>query len=128
MHETMQSRTIESRENYLEIIFILSKKGVVRAVDIADMSGYAKPSVSVAVRSLENEGYIELDDNKYIKLTPKGEKISMEVYARHKYITAYLIRSLGLSENLAELEACRIEHFISPETYDAIQKYVDKKS
>ena len=118
---------IESRENYLEIIFMLSKNGVVRSVDIVEKSGYSKPSVSVAVHLLADQGYIEIDSNKFITLTPKGERVAMEVYARHKYITAYLVRSLGLSEKAAEIDACKIEHFISAEMYEAIQVYVDKK-
>ncbi|MDR0405175.1 MAG: metal-dependent transcriptional regulator [Clostridiales bacterium] len=118
---------IESRENYLETVFMLSKKGPVRATDVAEMSGYSKPSVSVAVHSLENAGYIEIDENKFIHLTPKGEKIAMEVYARHKYITAFLTRALELAEDTAEADACKIEHFISTEMYEAIQKYVDEK-
>ena len=118
---------IESRENYLEIIFMLSRKGSVRSVDIVEMSGYSKPSVSVAVHSLAQQGYLEIDENKFITLTPKGEKIAMEVFARHKYITKFLVHSLGLDVITAESDACKIEHFISRETYDAIQKYVDKK-
>ena len=118
---------LESRENYLEIVFMLAKKGPVRSVDIAEKSGFSKPSVSVAVHSLESAGYIEIDENKFIKLTPKGEKIAMEVYARHKYITVYLMRSLGISEEIAEADACKIEHFISAEMYEAIQQFVDEK-
>ena len=117
---------IESRENYLEIIFMLSKSGVVRSIDIAEKSGYSKPSVSVAMHSLEKSGYIEIDDSKHITLTPKGEKIATEVYARHRYITGFLVRSLGLDEAIAETDACKIEHFISTEMYESIQKYVDE--
>ena len=117
---------VESRENYLEIIFMLSKNGTVRSIDIVEKSGYSKPSVSVAVHSLADSGYIEIDENKFITLTPKGEKVAMEVYARHKYITSFLTRSLKLSKEVAEADACKIEHFISTEMYDAIQKYVDE--
>lgn len=117
---------IESRENYLEIIFMLSKKGAVRSVDVAEMSGYSKPSVSVAMHSLREQGYLEIDENKFILLTPKGEKIAMEVYARHRYITRFLMDALGLDEITAEVDACKIEHFISKKTYEAIQAFVDK--
>jgi len=118
---------IESRENYLEIIFMLSRKGAVRSVDIVEMSGYSKPSVSVAVHALAEQGYLEIDESKYITLTPKGEKVAMEVYARHKYITRFLMSSLGLDEAIAESDACKIEHFISAEMYEAIQRFVDEK-
>jgi len=116
---------VESRENYLEIIFMLSKNGAVRSVDIVEMSGYSKPSVSVAVHSLAEQGYLEIDDAKFITLTPKGEKVAMEVYARHKYITSFLTLSLGLDKAIAESDACKIEHFISTEMYEAIQRFVD---
>ena len=118
---------IESRENYLEIIFMLSRKGAVRSVDIVEMSGYSKPSVSVAVHGLAEQGYLEIDESKYITLTPKGEKVAMEVYARHKYITRFLMSSLGLDEAIAESDACKIEHFISTEMYEAIQRFVDEQ-
>ena len=117
---------IGSRENYLEIIFMLGKSGAVRSVDIAEKSGFSKPSVSIAIHSLADQGYVEIDEHKLITLTPKGEKIAMEVYARHKYLTTFLLRTLDLDKAVAESDACKIEHIISTEMYEAIQKYVDK--
>lgn len=117
---------IESRENYLEIIYVLNKKGPVRAIDIVDMSGYSKPSVSNAMHSLKEQGYLTIDDTRHIKLTDKGEKIAVSVYNRHKCITEFFVKTLNIDEKTAEENACKIEHFITDDFYDAIKKFVRK--
>jgi len=114
---------IESRENYLEIIYLLNKKGAVRSIDIVEMSGYSKPSVSNAVHSLETQGYLVIDENRHIQLTGEGKKIAVEVYKRHKCITGFFMKTLDIDEKTAEENACKIEHCITPEFYDAIKKF-----
>ena len=115
----------ESKQNYLEIIYLLSKKGSVRAIDVVEMSGYSRPSVSNAVRALRNDGYITIDDTHQIRLTETGEEIAIAVYERHKCITEFFAKTLDIDEKTAEENACIIEHYITAEFYDAIKKYVE---
>lgn len=116
----------ESAENYLETILILSKsKSDVRSIDIANELGFSKPSVSVAMKNLRNNGYIVTDDNGYITLTEDGLKIANDVLERHTIISQLLI-ALGVDREIALEDACRMEHVISPETFNAIKIHADK--
>lgn len=115
----------ESAENYLETILILQqRRGYVRSVDIAAEMEFSKPSVSVAMKHLRERGCIAVDPEGYITLTEEGRAIAESVYERHLLFTRWLT-SLGVPEELAAEDACRIEHVISEETFRAIQKHVD---
>ena len=117
----------ESAENYLETIYMLIReRGEVRSIDIANELEFSKPSVSVAMKNLREHGYIETSADGYIILTDKGRKIAVEMYERHTMITRWLV-SLGVSENVAAEDACKIEHCISDVSFDAIKKYVEKE-
>lgn len=112
----------ESAQNYLETIYILKKRnGMVRSIDIANELNYAKPSVSVFMKNLRENGYAETDSNGYISLTEKGLEIALTMYERHTLITEWLI-SIGVDAKTAAEDACRIEHVISCETFEAIKK------
>lgn len=112
----------ESAENYLETIFILEKKlNKVRSIDIVNELNYSKPSVSVAMKNLKNHGYILIDDEGYITLTQKGLEIAEKMYERHTLLSDWLI-SIGVSTDIATEDACRIEHVISEESFNAIKK------
>ena len=116
----------ESAENYLETILMLSKKlPVVRAVDIANELGFKKSSVSVAMKQLREKEHIAVSDAGFITLTESGRAIAEMVYERHETITK-LLTSLGVSEEIASEDACRIEHVISPESFEALKKYLAK--
>lgn len=115
----------ESAEDYLERILMLKdEKGYARSVDIATDLGVTKPSVSFAMKRLRENGYIEMDEENLITLTEKGYEIAKRVYDRHKVLTKALV-NLGIPEDIASDDACRIEHDISPETFQAIRKYVE---
>ena len=115
----------ESGQMYLETIYVLSKKkSSVRAIDVGEHMGYSKPSVSRAMGILKKEGLIEVDDGGHITLTDKGESIAKSMYERHT-ILSRLLRSVGVSEDTAAEDACRIEHCISEETFEAIKKFVE---
>jgi len=112
----------ESAENYLETILVLSKRiGTVRSIDIVNELEFAKPSVSVYVRNLRDNGFINIDKSGYITLTDSGRQIAENVYDRHQLLTQVLT-SLGVSEETAESDACRIEHVISTESFEAIKR------
>lgn len=112
----------ESAEMYMETIHILSLKNKkVRAIDISRHMGFSKPSVSRAMKNLSNEGYISIDVNGNISLTEKGLKIAEGIYEKHRQLTDFFIR-IGVSPETAEEDACRIEHVISDETFEAIKK------
>ena len=114
----------ESAENYLETILILSKKKpVVRSVDIADELGFKKSSVSVAMKNLRQTNLITVADNGDIRLTEDGHKIADKVYERHQLISSWLM-ILGVQEKTAIHDACRIEHIISEESFQALKKAV----
>ena len=116
----------ESAENYLEAILVLSKKNsFVRSIDIASHLGFSKPSVSVAMKNLRLNGYIEVDKNGSITLTSDGLQIAEQIYERHTFLSQWLIR-LGVSEEIAAEDACRMEHVISAESFKALKKYVEK--
>lgn len=112
----------ESGEMYLETIYILSqKKKTVRAVDICEEMGYSKPSVSRAVGILKNGGYIEVDSSGHITLTELGCERAEKTYERHRVLSEVFMR-LGVDEKTATEDACKIEHVISDETFEAIKK------
>ena len=116
----------ESGEMYLETIFVLSEKSDnVRSIDICDYMGYSKPSVSRAVGLLKKAGHIAVDGNGYITLTESGKSIANRMYERHTILTAAL-GALGVGEETAAKDACKIEHDISEETFLAIKKWYSK--
>ena len=113
----------ESGEMYLETIHILLKeKTVVRSVDISEHIGYSKPSVSRAVGVLKRHGYIAIDQDGYITLTDAGLAIGKKIYDRHTLLSSLLVR-LGVSEETAAEDACKMEHAISDESFEAIKRY-----
>ncbi len=115
----------ESAEMYLETVFVLQKRlGFVRAIDIANELSYSKPSVSIAMKNLRENGYIRLDADGSILLTEAGALIAQSVYDRHTTISTLLIR-LGVDPAVAAEDACRIEHVISEETFGKLKDYID---
>lgn len=122
----MRTFVNESSEDYLETILLLSKKlPVVRAVDIANEMNFKKSSVSVAMKNLRERGHITTTDAGFIYLTEEGRKIAEMVYERHELLSSWLV-SLGVSEQVAGEDACKIEHVLSQETFDALKKHVMK--
>ena len=116
----------ESSENYLETILILSnRKPHVRSIDIANELGFSKPSVSIAMKNLKENGYITIDDGGMISLTDKGREIAEKTYERHTLFTEWLIR-LGVSPDVAAEDACRMEHAVSEESFAAIKNFVQQ--
>lgn len=114
----------ESAENYLETILILSKvKPVVRGVDIAEELGFKKSSVSVAMKHLRENSHIAVSKEGFITLTESGREIAEMIYERHQILSAGLIK-LGVDPKTAQEDACRIEHVISPESFQAIKKHM----
>ncbi len=116
-------KTRESMENYLETIYLLDQKtGFVRAIDIATELGFSKPSVSNAMKKLRAEGYITVEEKSRIVLTPEGRKIAEDTYERHCVIAASLMR-IGVSEETALQDACRMEHILSEETFACMKRH-----
>lgn len=114
----------ESAENYLEaILMIKNEKGYVRSIDIANALSFTKPSVSVAMKSFREEEYITVDESGGISLTKKGLEIAEKVYERHQVIAKALI-ALGVDEETAYADSCKIEHDISCQTFDKIKKHL----
>ena len=117
----------ESAENYLETILMLSQTlPVVRSVDIANELNFTKPSVSVAMKNLREKGYITVTDAGFIYLTDSGKSIADMIYERHSLLSSWLI-SLGVDEKIATEDACKMEHVISKESFQAIKTHVLKK-
>ena len=115
----------ESAENYLEaILMIKNQKGSVRSIDIAHELNFSKPSVSVAMKALKDDGYITIDEGS-ISLTEKGLLVAESVYERHEVIASLLI-SLGVSNEVAYEDSCKIEHVISEETFLKLKEYTSK--
>lgn len=113
----------ESAENYLEIILMLKERnGQVRSIDIVNELGYTKPSVSVAMKKLRQNGYIRMDKDGYITLEKSGYEIAAKMYERHKTLTQLLIMA-GVNEETAMKDACRIEHIISDESYQCLKEF-----
>ena len=114
----------ESTENYLETIYILGKGGgYVRSVDVSSHLNYSRPSVSVAMKKLRADGYVDIDDKGAITLTESGQKIAESIYERHVVISDWLI-FLGVDSQTAVDDACRMEHVISDKSFEAIKKHV----
>lgn len=114
----------ESAENYLETILILHlRSGAVRSIDIANELDFSKPSVSVAMKNLRENGYIEMDASGYITLLDKGREIAEKIYERHRLLSNWLV-ALGVDPRVASEDACRIEHVISTESFEAIKAHV----
>lgn len=113
----------ESGEMYLETIYLLSLRSPnVRAIDVSRHMGYSKPSVSRGIGLLKDEGYVEVDENGYLMLTGEGLKIAKKTYERHIMLSEFFI-SLGVDKDIAKEDACRIEHVISDETFEALKKH-----
>ncbi|MBQ9034211.1 MAG: metal-dependent transcriptional regulator [Lachnospiraceae bacterium] len=116
----------ESAEDYLETILILrERKGNVRSIDIVNEMNYSKPSISIAMKKLKSEGMVEMDLNGYITLTPLGEEIAQRTYRRHQLLEKVLV-AMGVDEETAAEEACRIEHVIDENTYEKINEFYEK--
>ena len=116
----------ESAENYLETILVLQKRnGQVRSIDIVNELNFTKPSVSVAMKNLRQNGLIEVDTNGYITLLEEGLTIANKIYERHTILTE-LLMGIGVDVKTAEEDACKIEHHISDASFEAIKKYLKK--
>lgn len=116
-----------SGEDYLETIYILQKRtGYVRSIDIANEMGYSKPSVSKGMSILRELGYIVMAADGQIKLTKTGLKRAQEVYARHLLIREFFIKKLGVNPTTAEIDACKVEHVISEETYLRLRDFMSE--
>ena len=121
-------RLQESGEMYLESIYVLSKsQDTVRSIDISEYMGYSKPSVSRAVNLLKNGGYITMDKDNLITLTESGLEIAQKIFDRHTLIANLLIR-LGVPEKIAAEDACKMEHAISDESFEAIRRHMIEHS
>lgn len=117
----------ESGEMYLETILVLTRKNnFVRSIDICEYMGYSKPSVSRAIGILRKAEYITVDKNGHILLTDEGRAIAERIYERHTIFTKFL-SLLGVSDEVASEDACKIEHTISDESFDAIKRFIDEK-
>lgn len=117
----------ESAEMYLETILVLSKQGSVRSIDIAKAMNFSRPSVSVTVHNLEKEGYIKISEDQTITLAPTGLEIAELIYERHTVLSKVL-ESMGVSKDVAATDACKIEHDISEESFEAIKKHFNSLS
>lgn len=112
----------ESAENYLETILVLQQKqGVVRSIDIVNEMQFSKPSVSIAMKNLREAGYINMDEDGHITLLPPGEEIAKKIYERHVLVSNWLTK-LGVPREIAVEDACRMEHVISEETFNAFRR------
>ncbi len=118
----------ESAEDYLEKILMLKERlGQVRSIDIATELGYSKPSISIAMKKLRENGYIEMDNENLISLTDAGMKIAKKIYSRHVTLMK-LLMSFGVSARTAEEDACKIEHDLSEESIRRIKEYLKEKN
>ena len=121
MHEIQ-----ESGEMYLETILILSKKKAnVRSIDVATYMNYSKPSISRGIGILKDDGYVIVDEAGFLKLTDSGLAIAEKIYERHQVLSTFFT-SMGIDEDTASRDACRIEHVISDETFEAIKQFMDE--
>ena len=119
-------KILESGENYLETILMLEQsKGRVRSIDIAVELGFSKPSVSVAMKQLRENGYVEMTAGNFLLLTDKGREIAQRMYERHTLLTDWLV-FLGVDRKTAAADACRIEHVISQETFSKLKEHAEK--
>lgn len=118
------AKILESGEDYLETILMLyNKTGYVRSVDVANETGYSKPSISRAMGILKDEGMITVDPGGQLILTEKGRQRAEAIYDRHVVITEFLEKVIGVSHETAEKDACKIEHDISEETFEKLKKF-----
>lgn len=116
----------ESGEMYLETILILTKnKSNVRSIDVVEYMGFSKPSVSRAIGLLRTGGYVNVDPDGYLSLTDVGREIAEKMYERHEFLSAFLT-SLGVPKSIADEDACRIEHHLSDESFEAIRRALTK--
>ena len=113
----------ESGEMYLETVYVLSKNGVVRSLDVAEYMGFSKPSVSRAVGLLKQGGYLLMDKDGYLTLTESGLDVAKKIYERHTLLSKFLVR-LGVDEKTATEDACKMEHDISDDSFSAIKEHV----
>ena len=114
----------KSAEDYLETIFILQKRlGGVRSIDIAGELSFSRPSVSVAMKNLRENGYIEVDESGHISLLDKGKEVASKIYERHELLTGWLV-ALGVSAGTAAEDACRMEHDISDASFSALKAFI----
>ena len=117
-------KLLESAENYLETIYILKKElGEVRATDIANHLGFSKPSISAAMKMLRENGYITINSSKYIALTKEGLTVAMKINERHHTLVEFF-KTIGVSEKTALEDACKIEHYISDETFSKLRAHL----
>ena len=117
----------ESAENYLETILILHRRnGMVRSIDIVNELNYAKPSISVAMKHFKENGLITVDESGYISLTKAGLDIAEKMYERHTFLTKILVQ-LGVDEEVAKVDACKIEHHISDEAFEMMKQHSAKQ-
>lgn len=117
-------KLLESAEDYLErILMIQEKNGNVRSIDIANDMNYSKPSVSIAMHKLKENGYIEIESNGTIVLTKEGYAVATRVYERHRVISSFLVL-IGVDKEQALIDACKIEHDISEETFERLKKFM----
>ena len=117
----------ESSENYLETILVLrNRHGSVHAIDIANELSFSKPSVSVAMKQLRENGYVEMTDGNFLLLTDKGREIAQRMYERHTLLTDWLV-FLGVDRKTAAADACRIEHVVSQESFEKIREHVRRE-
>ena len=120
----IRHKSEESIEDYLETILILSRRlPAVRSIDVANEMNFSKPSVSVAVKNMKNRGYITVSEDGYLQLTDEGKKMAERVYERHTLLTDWLIH-LGVDPKIAASDACKMEHDITPESYEAMKKCI----
>ena len=119
-------KTHESAEDYLETILVLKERiGMVRSIDVVNELGYSKPSISNAMKRLREQGYIVMDKDGYISLTDMGEKVAKDVYERHCIIAQILIL-LGVDDETAFEDACRVEHVLSKKSFELIKAHYEK--
>ena len=116
----------ESGEMYLETIYVLAEKGeAIRSIDVCEEMGYSKPSVSRAIGILKNNQYITVDKKGYISLTDSGKALAEKIYERHTIISDFLL-SLGVDDKTADIDACKMEHVISDQSFEAIKRFTEK--
>lgn len=126
-HMKEKQHTTASGEDYLETILVLKKKlGMVRSIDVARHMGVSKPSVCVAVNTLKDGGFLTMDENHFLHLTNEGRKVAEEIYERHCFFTERLIAA-GVDPKTAEVDACRIEHAISDESFSKLKESVNNE-
>lgn len=117
----------ESAEDYLETILILEERNAqVRSIDIVNERGFSKPSISIAMKKLRENGYIEMDTGGYITLCPSGRAIAERIYSRHKLLRKVLM-AIGVGAEAAADQACRIEHVIDDETFNKLNEYYERQ-